>query len=283
MRRVRAGLGALRDKVRAWPWTVQVGVGLAGLILVVLASYQGYRSYDYVMNNPTFCRSCHTMEEAWDRWSTSEHRKVGCHNCHEGNVIESARQVITFVVRQPRRVGRHAVVPREVCARCHESGDPQWRQVAGTAGHVVHAEQRQIQCVTCHAPSIHRFRPPAAVCGTCHVAQTRGERIVKIKAMADFHCTECHQFLRANSPLRPVRSTCLDCHRALPGQANLWPKGAPMQFACGQCHKPHEQAKPVVVCTQCHEKPRADMHPASTLQTTPCTTCHIPHTWKFGQ
>ena len=283
MKRLRARFGALAQRIRAWPRPVKAGVLILGVVIVAVAIYQGTRGYDYVMNNPTFCRSCHTMEPAWDRWQTSEHRKVSCHNCHEANVIASARQVITFVVRQPHRVGKHAVVPKEVCARCHESGDPKWRQVATTAGHVVHAEQRNIQCVVCHAPSIHRFRPPVAVCGTCHVAQTRGERVVKIRAMADQHCTDCHQFLRPDSPLRPVRQTCLGCHQAIPKQAGLWPKDAPMQFACGACHRPHEQAQPVVVCTKCHERPRADMHPASTLTTTPCTTCHIPHKWRFGQ
>lgn len=283
MRRLRAWLRMVYGRLRALPRPLALLIVGGGLVLLAGAGLIGFTTYDYVMNNPAFCRSCHTMEQAWTRWATSEHRKVVCHECHRASVLESTRQVVVFVLRQPQRVGPHALVRAEVCARCHESGDPRWRQVGRTAGHVVHAEQRNIQCVACHAPSIHRFRPPTAVCGQCHVAQTRGERVVKIKAMADQHCTDCHGFLRPDSPLRPTRQTCLQCHQTLPNQAGLWPPDAPMQFACGQCHKPHQQAQPVVVCTACHEKPRADMHPASILQSTPCTACHIRHRWTVGR
>ena len=265
------------------PRPVAVAGGVVIAAALVVTTVWLARGYNYVMNNPAFCRSCHTMEEAWTRWQTSEHRTVDCHSCHESDMVASARQVITFVIRQPKRVGKHAVVPKAICAGCHESGNSKWRQVAETAGHKVHERDRKIECVVCHTPGIHRFTPPATVCGTCHVAQARGERVVKIKAMADQHCTDCHGFLRTNSPLRPTRQSCLECHRLIPSQVGLWPPDAPMQFPCGQCHKPHEQAQPVVVCRTCHEKPRADMHPASMLQTTKCTTCHIPHRWKFGR
>jgi hypothetical protein len=270
------------DRVRAWPRPLAVAGAALGIAFAVGGAYSAYRGYDYIMYNPNFCRGCHTMEAAWTRWQTSEHRNVTCHSCHEANVMESARQVVTFVLRQPEQVGKHAEVPREVCQACHTSGDPRWRQVAATAGHEVHAEQRTIQCVVCHAPSIHRFAPPTAVCETCHVAQTRGERAVKIRAMAEMHCTECHQFLRADSPLRPTRQTCLECHQLIPGRAAVWPADAPMQFPCSQCHRPHEQRLPVVACQTCHESPRADIHAPSMLQATPCTTCHVPHRWKIG-
>lgn len=255
-----------------------VGLGFAGSGI-----YSAYRGYNYVMNNPAFCRSCHTMEDAWTQWQTSEHRNVNCHACHEASIVASAKQVVTFVVRQPHRVGTHAVVPREVCARCHASGSPRWSQVAETAGHRVHAEQRQIQCVVCHAPSIHRFRPVTEICGTCHVAQTRGERVVKIRAMADQHCTECHAFLRVDSPLRPGRQTCLECHQLIPSQRGSWPADAPMQFPCSQCHKPHERSQPVITCRTCHERPQPQMHPETVLKTTACTACHVPHRWKVGR
>jgi nitrate/TMAO reductase-like tetraheme cytochrome c subunit len=283
LKRLLAWLRTLEARVRSWPRPLAAAAIVLGLGVITAGLYSVIHTYDYAMNDPGFCRSCHTMEDAWTRWQTSEHRKVACHNCHEASILESTRQVITFVIRQPQRVGKHAVVPKAVCARCHESGDPRWLQVAATAGHTVHEQQRNIECVVCHTPGIHRFMPPTAVCGNCHVAQTRGERVVKIRAMADMHCTQCHEFLRPNSPLRPTRQTCLECHRLIPSQVGMWPANAPMQFPCGQCHKPHEQSKPVVVCTSCHEKPRADMHPASVLSSTPCTVCHIPHRWKVTQ
>lgn len=276
---VRAWLGALPR-----PWLlIAIAVAAAGAAAVILA---GYTVYDYTMNNPAFCRSCHIMEAAWTRWSTSEHRKVDCHSCHEQSIAESARQVITFVVRRPERVGKHADVPSVRCAACHESGDPAWRQVAQTAGHQVHADRRGIQCVVCHSTAVHRIQPVADICANCHESQARGERAIKIAGMADFHCVDCHQFLRANSPLRPTRDTCLSCHQGLPTTKTVgWPAGAPHTgLACSTCHKPHEKAQPIVTCTSCHPAPNPAIHPKEVVTAggyATCATCHQPHRWKL--
>ncbi|MDI6772161.1 MAG: NapC/NirT family cytochrome c [bacterium] len=281
--RLLAWLRSVDARVRALPRLLAATVMVSGIVVAAAGVLGAARSYDYTMNNPEFCRSCHTMEAAWTAWQKSEHRKVECHSCHAANVVESARQVITFVVRQPRAVGKHAVVPKAVCARCHESNDPRWLQVATTPGHRLHEQERRIECVTCHSPGIHRFKPPVAVCGNCHVAQARGERAVQIRAMADQHCVTCHEFLRPEVPLQPVRETCLNCHRLVPKEVGSWPAGAPMQFACAQCHKPHEQRQPIVACATCHAEPKAELHPAAVLKSTPCTACHIPHRWSVGR
>lgn len=270
-------------RVLALPAPVAAGVMVVGLVLAAAGAYSAYRGYDYAMNDPAFCRSCHTMEEAWTRWEASEHRKVTCKACHKASIVESARQVVTFTIRRPHQVGKHAEVPKAVCARCHESNDPRWRQVAATAGHRIHEQQRGIECVVCHSPGIHRFTPPTAVCGTCHVAQTTGERAVKIRAMADQHCLTCHEFLRPAEALQPARETCLACHRLVPREVGSWPADAPMAFACSQCHRPHEQRQPVVACVACHQKPRADLHPPAVLAGTACTACHVPHRWRVGR
>src|SRR3989337_4352106 len=96
------------DTVRAWLR------GLSPLWLAFLSAvtvtgipvvgFGGYTVYDYTMNNPAFCRSCHTMEVAWTRWASSEHKKVDCHSCHEQSIVESARQVVVVAFRQAERV-----------------------------------------------------------------------------------------------------------------------------------------------------------------------------------
>ncbi|HXF82469.1 MAG TPA: cytochrome c3 family protein [bacterium] len=276
-------LRALRGWLRRLPtlWLVALVAGLVAVAAVL--AYGGFTAYDYAMNNPAFCRSCHTMEAAWTRWASSEHRKVDCHACHQQSVVESARQVITFVVRRPERVGKHAEVPATRCASCHASGDPTWKQVATTAGHAVHAIERQIECVTCHSTAIHRLRPPAQICAICHEAQAVGARAIKIQAMADFHCVDCHQFLRPNSPLRPTQQTCLGCHQALPVKRTAgWPEGrAHTTLACSTCHKPHDRAAPIVACASCHQAPTPKIHASLVQSRTPCTTCHQPHYWKM--
>jgi hypothetical protein len=247
-----------------------------------LLALGAYDVYDYTMNNPAFCRSCHIMESAWTRWTTSAHRTVDCHACHQQRITESARQVIVFAFRRPERVGRHADVPAVRCQACHTSGDPRWAQVARTAGHVVHAERQQIQCVVCHSTGIHRIVRPTQVCVNCHQAQAAGARVVQIPAMAEFHCVNCHEFLRPDSPLRPTRLTCLGCHRALPPKRTVgWPPGAPHSgFACGQCHKPHEKAQPVVACATCHTAPRPALHQRPAHAAATCATCHVPHAFR---
>ena len=269
----------LRGLSRLW-LVVLIVVAVTG---IAVAAFGGYTVYDYTMNNPAFCRSCHTMEVAWTRWASSEHKKVDCHSCHEQSIVESARQVITFAVRRPERVGKHAVVPADRCQTCHTSGDPHWRQVAATAGHDVHAQARQIECVTCHSTAVHRLKPVTTICANCHEAQTVGVRAIKIQQMADFHCVDCHQFLRQNSPLRPTQDTCLSCHRGLPTEHTVgWPEGrAHATFACGTCHKPHERAIPIVNCASCHAAPKPEIHAPVMQSKTPCVTCHQPHRWKI--
>ena len=279
---------ALRSWLARQPriWIVLGAIVLGGAAAVV--AFGGYTIVDYTMTNPAFCRSCHIMETAWTRWASSEHRKVDCHACHQQSVAESARQVIVFALRHPERVGKHADVPADRCRNCHASGDPTWRQIAETAGHVVHAQNRGIECVVCHSTAVHRLKPVVTICANCHVAQAEGARAIKITQMADFHCVDCHQFLRENSPLRPTQLTCLQCHQTIPPKRTVgWPAGGPMSsLACGTCHKPHEKAQPVVTCTSCHPAPNPAIHPRETVTAgarsyTACTACHQPHRWTL--
>jgi hypothetical protein len=281
------GLDLLRAWLRGRSRLLLASLIAAGTAGIAVVAFGGYTVYDYTMNNPAFCRSCHTMEVAWTRWASSEHRKVDCHACHEQSIAESARQVVTFAVRRPERVGKHADVPAEQCQTCHTSGDAQWRQVAATAGHDVHAQTRRIECVTCHSTAVHRLRPATAVCAGCHEAQAVGARAIKIPQMADFHCIDCHEFLRPNSPLRPTQETCLGCHQGLPVTQTVgWPEDrAHTSLACGTCHKPHEKVQPIVTCTSCHTAPNPAVHPkeilaAASRSYTTCTACHQPHVWK---
>lgn len=282
--RWRAFRAWLQGLPRTWLviGAIVLGASAAG------AAFGGYTVYDYTTNNPAFCRSCHIMESAWTKWASSEHRKVDCHACHKQSVVESARQVIVFALRHPERVGKHAEVPAGRCRTCHASGNPAWRQIVQTAGHLVHAERKGIECVVCHSTSVHRLKPAADVCANCHVAQAKGDRAIKIAQMADFHCVDCHQYLRLNSPLRPTRLTCLQCHQGLPPTRTVgWPDGAPMSsLTCGTCHKPHERAQPVVGCTSCHPSPNPAIHPKETVTAggasyKSCTACHQPHSWKL--
>ncbi|MDP2727670.1 MAG: cytochrome c3 family protein [Dehalococcoidia bacterium] len=184
--------------------------------------------------------------------------------------------VIDFAINQPTKVSKHAGISDEACLNCHGNGNPRWFQISSTAGHKVHFEEQEISCVKCHSTSIHRFSPPTEICKVCHT-----EEKVKITAMGERYCLDCHQFLTENSPLRPTRQTCLDCHLKQAQTRVHWPENAPMRFQCSQCHKPHVSESPVVSCLSCHQDvPKEGLHKATTHASSTCQTCHKPHEWE---
>jgi hypothetical protein len=280
-------ISAKLRKVLGWivhlPVLVKVGLGAFLVVLIFGGSYASYRIYDYTQNDPEFCRSCHTMEKAWSRWQQSEHSEIGCHSCHHVNPVQGAQLVMNYLMERPDQNTNHAHVTDEACEQCHYSGNPTWVQVADTAGHRVHAEQENIACQTCHGMRLHEFTPATEICAACHADHVaEHEKAIKVPAMQDMHCIECHPFLREDSPLRPTRETCLGCHQKTATQDGVvFPDNAPMMWDCKECHKPHEKDMPVVDCLSCHTDARQQgLHGASTHSQTSCTACHKPHEWK---
>jgi nitrate/TMAO reductase-like tetraheme cytochrome c subunit len=277
MRRRLIGLiaGFLRG-----PWTPLRLTGVTfGLMILVVAATGGQRFYTYTQDDPTFCRSCHTMEKAWTKWQTSEHSKITCHSCHESSPFESMEQVVKYALNRPNEVRKHAGIDDEACEKCHMSNDKRWKQIENTAGHLVHVEEQRIACTKCHAVTTHSFAAPSKVCLSCH-----GEKTVKMTKMAERYCLDCHNYLAENSPLKPTRQTCLDCHQKQARAEVHWPSNAPMQFQCSQCHKPHEQIAVDVNCQNCHATIRqSGLHGKLTHSSVECKTCHEPHEWKVTE
>ncbi len=260
---------------------------------MIPVAFGGFRVMNYTQDDPSFCRSCHTMQKAWDKWATSVHREVNCHSCHEQNPIESAELVLQYVTARPNDVKKHAGISDEACLKCHANGNGNGTgnvtgssdgngdgekaspQIIHTAGHKVHVEDEKIACTKCHSVSIHRFEAPAKICMACHNEE------VTLTKMARRYCLDCHNYLRDNSTLRPTRETCLDCHQAQVQSEVHWPANAPMQFQCSQCHKPHTAEKPQEACKSCHTGiPQQGLHKVKTHSQATCTACHKPHEWK---
>jgi hypothetical protein len=257
----------------------------AGGALAIIATPFAYKGYDYIQNDPKFCTSCHLMQDPYGRWSKSGHSKVNCHTCHPGDIVSDLHQVwVTVTGQVTEKVEKHAEVPSKICGGCHLSNDPRWKQVGETAGHKLHFTGLGIQCVTCHAPDIHSFRPTDEMCKGCHYDQTFG-----LTAMQKNHCTSCHQFLApAEKGLRPDRDTCARCH-------SQGVNGTPVMFTgwhenvqCSDCHPVHDPkvaeldaplregaARP---CRDCHQGQMdpGDPSPVSAGHDR-CTACHVPH------
>ena len=262
---------------RLWAWALRlpriVSIPIATVLLLGIAAgtYFIVDFYTYMQHDPAFCQSCHIMEKSWDRWATSDHAEVECHDCHQQSMLESASQLFSFITRDFDRIEKHALVQDEACEDCHESGDPNWLQVAATAGHVKHADEENIACTKCHAATVHRFEPSGAICQVCHQGQE-----MEVDKMNDMHCAVCHDFLVEGDEPLPTRSACLDCHSTIVSEIS-WSAAAPMQFDCGSCHLPHQQAKPLADCETCHTV--AGYHLRGAHEAAVCETCHEAHEW----
>lgn len=263
------------------PVVAKIILGIVVLLVLFGGSFGSYKMYDYTQNDPEFCRDCHTMNVAWDKWASSEHSKVGCHSCHTVSPIGGMQLVMNYLMERPDRNTNHASVADKSCEKCHYSGDPQWVQVENTAGHQTHAEGQNIACQTCHGMRLHSFRPSTEICVACHADHVAGqEKAIKVDQMRDMHCVECHPFLREDSPMRPTRETCLSCHQKLPDQTVVFPDDGAMAWDCRECHKPHDKANPVVDCLSCHTTVKQEgLHAAKTHSESRCKTCHKPHEW----
>ena len=252
------------------------------------SAYAGWRMYDYIEHDPTFCTSCHLMKDPFERWSQSGHKDVNCHTCHPGNMVNNLKQLYLTATNSRDRVEEKAEVAREICASCHLSDNEKWKQIASTIGHKVHAIDKEIDCVTCHAAGVHQFIPNDQMCRNCHA-----DLKIAFEKMGRNHCTTCHKFLaKGRDSLLPRIEDCAECHARQVGGPPAIDAGWHPDQPCSMCHPVHDRAAVVdpverdglaVTCEKCHEQvvpvsheKCRDCHPAHTAfdPKKQCVTCH---------
>jgi hypothetical protein len=255
---------------------------LAVLLVAVLGGgtwgYFWFRRY--VDSDPRFCAHCHKASPDFAIWTAGGHRSVACQRCHHSTPQEGLAMLGAFLAGKPAG-GKHGHAPVEVgaCASCHLSHDRNWPQIGASRGHRIHVEQQKIACVTCHAGGVHGFRPVSESCKKCH-----GEHAVRAQGMAKLHCFTCHDFRSDEPGLRPTRDDCLTCHRKEGVHPARFDPGAPMQFECGRCHKPHAAtpAESRVACASCHAGvASAGLHRQPGHRR--CQECHPAHGWRAAE
>ncbi len=247
------------------------------LVLVALAVLGARRLVAYVDTDPGLCAQCHRTSPEFALWTSGSHRSVACQRCHHSTREQQLAMLKAFLMgRSSADHKDHGMVEVGACAACHLSHDANWPQVGASRGHQVHVTREKIGCLTCHAAGLHGFEPAVSSCKNCH-----GEHAVREATMGKLHCFACHNFLSADPGLRPTRRDCLRCHRAEGVLPARFADDAPMQFACGECHKPHAiPPQPErVACEACHAGvARAGLH--GWRGHGACLRCHHAHTWR---
>jgi hypothetical protein len=253
---------------------------VVGLLLLLAAVASAWRLKRFVDSDPRLCAQCHRASPEFSLWAGGTHKSVACQRCHHSSPEQGLAMLRAFVAgRSPAGTKTHAPVEIGSCASCHLSHDGNWPQVGNSRGHRVHFEEKKIACVTCHAEGMHGFHPLTESCRKCH-----GQHTVRAQGMAKLHCFVCHDFLSPDPGLLPTRRDCLRCHRSEGVHPARFDEGAPMQFDCGTCHKPHAATsqEAVAACTGCHVMAEsAGKHARHVKQR--CTACHAPHLWVAGR
>jgi cytochrome c nitrite reductase small subunit len=284
---------------------------LTGVVVVLGGSgYTGYRVYDYTQNNPNFCVGCHLMQQAYQTWDKSEHKRINCHECHHLSVKELNGLLISFVFKRPTSVPErhkeHVIVSQKQCNQCHTEGNA--IRINRSLFHAKHVYMEQIECTQCHGDvktdksGLHKFLPTEKFCTKCHP-----EKQVHGEGMGGLACLNCHT--DRTKDLKPGRLKCLYCHssddsirKQLKDDATLdvrffapdaatirkakkivFDKTAPMQFYCYECHKPHEAGKVRphnADCLRCHTGvPKIGKHGIHLGMDMKCQDCHKQHVW----
>lgn len=244
-------------------------------VLLATATVLGFLRFKrFVDEDPRLCAACHQASPEFALWMRGSHRGVSCQRCHHSTPEEGVAMLGAFIAGA--KPAAHANVQIGACEGCHFSHDPRWPDVGGSRGHRIHHTEKGIECVKCHAASMHGFEPIAARCAECHPGHA-----VVVAGMQGMHCFACHEFLTDEPGLRPTRRDCMRCHTAQGIHAAVNDHGAPMEMSCASCHRPHASPEEALVsCFACH--PEAGVAAAG-LHGTPgharCVQCHEPHTW----
>lgn len=303
-------LASIPARVAEWAGNLS-GRALAGIGVLVLAGvaaggYYSFQTYDYVQHDNEFCVSCHLMQQPSELFAESAHRGLGCKACHQPTLMARSQMALAQIMENPDEIHAEAEVPNERCATCHIEGDPdKWRYIAASVGHRVHLESNDpslqgLQCVECHATSVHQFAPVDATCSqsACH-----GNKEIVLEGMKNLtiRCSACHNFLAPvdlregtsaelaaslEAAILPDQEECFSCHvmRTLVSMPHEDAHGG----MCAACHNPHEHVTPAQAaesCTSagCHTQ-AADLSPMhrgmqpGVLEA--CTACHTAHDFR---
>ena len=200
----------------------------------------------------------------------------------------------------------------EECVECHDEDDlPDMRRSA----HVVTADKRTPDCVSCHGlspthikkPEGASQRPPPDIsyaksggspaplrsdtCLACHDSNPKHMLWAgSAHDSADVACSSCHQVHANHDKVLAKRTepeVCYACHKEQRAQL-LRPSRHPVpegKMACSDCHNAHGSTGPKLAlfdstnqtCYSCHAEKRGPFVHEHEPVAEDCGTCHSPH------
>lgn len=274
-------------KIFGWGFGIIKRLGWAKCILLVVVGMSLFMFIALeVTATPTFCGSCHIMNDFHDNWETSTHSEVTCLKCHTkpgvGNYmwakIQGFSQSIDCLVG---RVGTKpsGVVADVSCLRshCHNAEDLAMKELDFNGVKFSHEEHISktvngivVACGTCHNhwEGNEHFSVDKNACFTCHFVKDGegGERV------AEVGCKSCHEV-----PDKVIKRGMVEVNHA---------EFVEYEASCDDsCHKRQTEVASAVgedSCLMCHTFVKSEEHLAteelhkihSTSEKVECFECH---------
>jgi len=211
------------------------------LVGFLIGTYPGYKAYEYVWTNPTFCTSCHVHDYANQSWEESSHGVLTtCHDCHHQSLRMLALEPIIFMAKQPKfpKDLKHIPhVPNDLCEACHVSAP---RDTSTISGPLSIKDVKKL-------PKVDKTRLHQV-----HLNATTRLSINSDHELADKNGSHGQNDLSAQHKTGVRGIVCADCHGGVSNRAhNFQAVGS----ACIRCHSAIHNSSKVVKdggCRGCH-------------------------------
>jgi len=272
-------MSAANGRSRWRRWAV-LGGALGAVLVAALAPTARWAS----RSSNACTGSCH--DPSTTHVATPGHDALACQDCHavRGGVALrlSLRQVFGS-----RGGPEHGTLAATTCARCHDARDARWVKIAQTQGHRQHAGAAQVDCLSCHAKTVHRQESSARACLRCH-DDARLHRPGSLDEGDAPRCLACHNF--GAPPQDQVDhagltiEACGACHAPGATKGPGVTPGTPIRpedlhggLDCKQCHQPHQSLPSERPCRSCHQVQLLSGRPNLPPEHLECLKCHVQH------